>query len=135
MWYKRLSKVSHWSRAKGANLSNLEGVVDNDVRDAPHSFTTPDGMIRFNFDMKTFDIHLDAHPQYDSNVLEQVLRRCDRWGLELIPPEEAEPELLFCGWTRMYLTPVVPEEVVHAEAVVATLNLNVRALRQRHRTG
>jgi hypothetical protein len=108
-------------------------VIDNGADDSvPHSQITSDGMVRLHVDIEAFDIYLDAHPCYDAAVMARMLARCEQWGLELIDPEECEPELLSSGWVRTYLTPHVPEEVVEAEAVVSTLNLNVRALRGPH---
>ncbi|WJN62730.1 hypothetical protein [Streptomyces phage phiScoe15] len=83
----------------------------------PRSFTTRDGCIHFEFDFENFDFHIDAVPGYKPEVMGHVLGWLRGWGLELMDYDECEPELLEHGVTRVWLTPIVPLEVVEAELV------------------
>lgn len=83
----------------------------------PRSFTTRDGCIHFHFDFENFDFHLDASPGYKPEVMTHVLGWLRGWGLELLDEDECEPEFLDFGIVRVYMTPIVPVEVMEAELV------------------
>jgi hypothetical protein len=83
----------------------------------PYSFITADGTIEFVFDMENFDFHIDATPGYDVDLMRAVLKQADWWGLELMPYEECDVDMLPGGICRIYLTPIVPPEVAEAEMV------------------
>jgi len=83
----------------------------------PHSFSNLAGTVYFHFDMEAFDFHLDVAPGADPKDICTAVTQAEWWGLELMDDDECEPELLEGGRTRRYLTPIVPAEVMEAEAV------------------
>jgi hypothetical protein len=83
----------------------------------PYSFITACGTIEFVFDMEGFDFHINASPGYNVDLMRAVLKQAEWWGLELLPYDECDVEMLPGGICRIYLTPIVPPEVAEAEMV------------------
>lgn len=78
----------------------------------PHSYASLDGTVYTHIDLATFDFYVEVRPDYDHQSLCDAITQARWWGLELIEDEEDEPELLDDGSTRIYLSPIIPEEQV-----------------------
>jgi hypothetical protein len=83
----------------------------------PYSFITEDGTIEFVFDLENFCFYIDATFGYSPDRMRSVLKQAEWWGLELMPYTECDVEFMPGGFTRIYLTPIVPPEVAEAEMV------------------
>ncbi|MGW1040055.1 hypothetical protein [Streptomyces sp. NPDC002547] len=70
----------------------------------PGCYTSLDNKICVHLDDDRFDYHIDAKPGYRPSVMRAILRHTSRRGLELIPDDEEEPEILEDGTIRIYLT-------------------------------
>lgn len=97
-----MPELLHWDRRpEGVDaLAMLKGRI---------TYEGPFGQTRFVIDTEAFDIHLDVGPDYHPDVVQNILTGiCEPLGFEPLDEDECEPELLENGWTRIYLTPIVP---------------------------
>lgn len=83
------------------------------------SWESPFKEARLLLDTLEFDFHLDVAPNALSETTSLVLNWLRALGFEPLDEEECEPELLDDGFTRIYLTPIVP--VDDAPLIPATM--------------
>lgn len=72
----------------------------------PRSIATLDGTVRLHVDHEAFDYHIVAKPDHNPESLLGIVTQAEWWGMEVMPEDECEAELLDDGSVRIYLAPI-----------------------------
>lgn len=86
----------------------------------PSAFTyvSLDGKCRTHIDFDHFDFSIEAAPDHNKGDLCAMITQAQWWGFELLDEDECPAELLADGWTRIYMTPVVPVDDMAYQSIL-----------------